>query len=34
MHDAKLEITTLGKFEVRRAGQLLSQDSSYQYGVI
>jgi DNA-binding SARP family transcriptional activator len=30
MHDAKLEITTLGKFEVRRAGQLLSQDSSYR----
>lgn len=30
MHESKLEITTLGKFEVRRAGQLLSQDSSYR----
>ncbi len=30
MHDSKLEITTLGKFEVKRAGQLLSQDSSYR----
>lgn len=30
MQESKLEIITLGKFEVRRAGQLLSQDSSYR----
>jgi len=30
MRDAKLEIITLGKFEVKRGGQLLSQDSSYR----
>lgn len=30
MRDSKLEITTLGKFEVKRAGQLISQDSSYR----
>lgn len=28
--DNSLEIVTLGKFEVKRAGQLLSQDSSYR----